>query len=136
MLQVTGPNEVVILLGSTSSVGDARGMLSLCIPAAAIEAMEEKVAQGWQRTRRQPTADEAARLQANLGRVPLPVTALLETRSTARELLALQAGDVVALGHSAADAGGRARRRRAALHRPADDEANGDGVLIEQVSGS
>jgi len=101
MLQVTGPNEGIILLAFDIAVGDGRGMLSISIPAAAIETMEEKVAEGWNRTRRQPSASEAARLQANLGRVPLPVKTLLETRMSAREVLALQAGDVVALPHSA-----------------------------------
>jgi flagellar motor switch protein FliM len=102
MLQVTGPNEGVILLAFDIVVGEGRGMLSISIPSAAIETMEEKVAEGWNRTRRQPSATEAARLQANLGRVPLRVKTLLETRMSAREVLALQAGDVVTLGHSAA----------------------------------
>ena len=103
MLQVTGPNEVVIVLAFDLKIGDRRGTLRLCIPAAAIESMEEKVAQGWHRTRPEPTPLQVAFLQANLGRVPLTVTALLETRFEARELLELREGDVVALGRSAAD---------------------------------
>ena len=100
MLQVTGPNEVVILLAFDISVGPSRGMLSISIPAAAIETMEEKVTQGWNRTRRQPTPLEESRLFANLGRVPLQVATTLETKIGARELLMLQPGDVLALGHS------------------------------------
>jgi flagellar motor switch protein FliM len=101
MLQVTGPNEVVILLAFDLSIGDSRGMLSVSIPAAAIETMEEKVTQGWNRTRRQPTPLEEARLHANLGRVPLKVDTILETRIGTRELLSLHPGDILALGHSA-----------------------------------
>jgi flagellar motor switch protein FliM len=101
MLQVTGLNEGVILLAFDISVSDARGMLSISIPAAAIETMEEKVAEGWNRTRRQASASEAARLQVNLGRVPLPVKTQLETRMTAREVLALRRGDVVAMPQAA-----------------------------------
>jgi len=101
MLQVTGLNEGVILLAFDISVGEGRGMLNFSIPAAAIETMEEKVAEGWNRTRREPSAAEQARLLANLGRVPLPVQTLLETRMSAREVLALQPGDIVTLGHSA-----------------------------------
>jgi len=101
MLQVTGPNEVVILLAFDLTVGPSRGMLSVSIPAAAIETMEEKVTQGWNRTRRQPTALEEARLYANLGRVSLPVATVLESRIGTRELLTLRPGDVVTLGHSA-----------------------------------
>jgi flagellar motor switch protein FliM len=102
MLQVTGPNEGIILLAFDISVGDAaRGMLNISIPAAAIETMEEKVAEGWNRTRRQPSPTEAARLLANLGRVPLAVKALLETRMTAREVLTLRKGDIIAMPQAA-----------------------------------
>jgi flagellar motor switch protein FliM len=101
MLQVTGPNEIVIRMGFAVRVGDSRGTLNLCIPAAAIEAVGSSFERAWQRTRRQPTAEETARLTANLGRVPLAVTAQLETVLTARDLLAMQPGDVVHLGHSA-----------------------------------
>jgi len=103
MLQVSGPNEVVIVLAFDCKIGDRRGAFRLCIPAAAIESMEKKVAQGWHRTRPEATPLQIAHLQANLGRVPVTVTALLETSFEARELLALREGDVVALGRSAAD---------------------------------
>jgi flagellar motor switch protein FliM len=101
MLRVTGPNEIVILLAFELRVAESKGMVSICFPASTIETMEEKFAQGWHRTSRQPTPQEQARLTANLGRIPLPVTTLLETRLPARELLALKPGDVVSLGHAA-----------------------------------
>ena len=100
MLQVTGPNEGVILLAFDISVSEGRGMLSISIPSAAIETMEEKVAEGWNRTRRELSPAESIRLQANLGRVPLSVKTLLETRMSAREVLALVPGDIVSMGHS------------------------------------
>ena len=100
MLQVTGPNEGVILLAFDISVAEGRGMLSISIPSAAIETMEEKVAEGWNRTRRELSPVESLRLQANLGRVPLSVKTLLETRMSAREVLALVPGDIVSMGHS------------------------------------
>ncbi len=103
MLQVTGPNEVVILLVFDLRIGDVRGMLNLCIPATAIEAVGENFAQGWHRRRREPTAQEESWLHANLARVPLPVTALLETTLSARELLALRRGDVIRLTHAVTD---------------------------------
>jgi flagellar motor switch protein FliM len=101
MLQVSGPNEIVIRLGFAVRVGETRGTLNLCIPASAIEAVGSSFERAWHRTRRQPTAEETARLTANLGRVPLSVTAQLSTALPARELLAMQPGDVVHLGHSA-----------------------------------
>jgi flagellar motor switch protein FliM len=135
MLQVTGPNEGVILLAFDIVVGEGRGMLSVSIPSAAIETMEEKVAEGWNRTKRQPSPVEVARLQANLGRVALPVKALLETRMSAREVLGLQEGDVVSLGHSAAapveiQVGGV---RRFTGRLTCDDTGN-TAVMIEQMT--
>jgi flagellar motor switch protein FliM len=101
MLQVTGPNEVVILLVFDIRIGESRGMLNLCIPATAIEAVGDGFAQGWQRTNRTPNEQEEAWLHANLSRMPVPVTALLEAKMSARELLELEPGDVLLLGHSA-----------------------------------
>ena len=101
MVQVTGANEVVIAMSFNLRIGQTRGMFSVCIPAGAIESLEEKVIQPWHRTRRQPTPLEMERLQSNLDRVPLAVTTLLETRLKAREVVALRPGDVIALGHPA-----------------------------------
>jgi flagellar motor switch protein FliM len=101
MLQVTGPTEIVILLVFDVRIADTRGMLNLCIPAAAIEAVGEAFKGSWQRTRRQPTAEEEAWLHANLGRANLPVTVQLESVLPARELIALEAGDVLSLGRAA-----------------------------------
>jgi flagellar motor switch protein FliM len=103
MLQVTGPNEVVILVVFDIRIGETRGMMNLCIPASAIETVGEKFAQGWHRRRREPTAQEEAWLHANLTRVPLPVTALLETSLPARDFLELRKGDVLLLNHAATD---------------------------------
>lgn len=135
MLQVTGPNEIVILIVFDIRLGETRSTLNLCIPAATIESVEESFAQGWHRTQRQPTPEEEAWLRDNLGRVPLPVTALLETSLPTSELLALKPGDVIALGHSAANPVevhvGRVRRFAGRLTR--DDD--GAGVLVESMHG-
>jgi flagellar motor switch protein FliM len=134
MLQVTGPTEIVILLVFDVRIADTRGMVNLCIPAAAIEAVGEAFEQGWQRTRKQPTADEEAWLHANLGRVPLPVTALLETRLSARDLIALRPGDVLSLGHPIAQPVdvhiGQIRRYGGHLMQ----QGTSAGVLIESLT--
>lgn len=98
MLQVAGPNEVVILLVFDLKVGDIRGMLNLCIPASVVEATGSGFVQGWQPTNRVPTATERQWLSTNLGRVPLGVTTSIETRLRARELVNLRLGDVLSLG--------------------------------------
>lgn len=134
MLQVTGPNEIVVLLMFEIRLGSIRGALRICIPAAAIESTEEKVAQMWHRTRREPTAAEEANLHANIGRIPLPVTTLLETRMATRDLLALRPGDLISLGRPASGCVdvrvGQIRRFTGRL----TAGATGAAVRIERVS--
>jgi flagellar motor switch protein FliM len=98
MLQVAGPNEVMILVVFDLKVGDIRGMLNLCIPASVIEATGSAFLQGWRRTHREPTSVERQWLEDNLGRLPLVVTTTLETRLRAREFVSLARGDVLSLG--------------------------------------
>ena len=135
MLQVTSANEIMILLGFDVRIGESRGMLSICIPASSIESMEDKVAQGWHRQPRPPTDQEDRRLRINLGRLPLPVTALIETHLLARDLVDLEPGDVVALGRPASEPidvhVGQIRRFRGRLTR-----ANAAAVVrVEALSG-
>jgi len=98
MLQVANRNDVVILLAFDLKIGDVRGMLHFCVPASVIEATGSTFVQGWQSVRREPSATEHQWLSDNLGRVPMPVTAVLEAKCPARELLRMQPGDVISLG--------------------------------------
>jgi flagellar motor switch protein FliM len=98
MLQIAVPNEVVVQLGFDIRLGDARGMLNLCLPASAIEAIGSRFAQTWHRFRRDPTAIDRQHLHENLGKVRLPVTASLDATLRTRELLRLRPGDVLTLG--------------------------------------
>jgi len=98
MLQVAGPNEVIILMVFDLRVGDIRGMLNLCIPASVIEATGSAFVQGWHRTQREPSPTERLWLHDNLNRVPMEVSASLETRLRARDLVRLKCGDVISLG--------------------------------------
>jgi flagellar motor switch protein FliM len=98
MLQVAAPNEAVILMGFDVRIAETRGMLNLCLPATLIEAVGARFAQGWHRMRREPTPAEQKRLYENLSRVPLPVTAVIETQIPAKDLFELRPGDVISLG--------------------------------------
>lgn len=99
MLQVSAPNEVVVLLGFDIRLGEARGMLNVCVPASVIESVGSSFTQTWHRARREPTESDRRHLFHNLSRVKLRVSANLDTELPARELLALTPGDVVSLGH-------------------------------------
>jgi len=100
MLQVAAPTEVVILLVFDLRVGEERGMVNLCIPASVIESAGTNFAQGWQRTHREANPVDRKRLLDNLMRMPLPVTARLDTKIAAGELLEVRPGDVISLGRT------------------------------------
>ena len=83
MLQVTGPNEIVVLLALRASASPRRaGMVNLCIPGGGHRGDGGEVRAGLA-AHAAPAERRWSRLacSANLGRVPLPVTALLETTS-------------------------------------------------------
>ena len=101
MLQVTGPTEIVILLVFDIRIADTRGhgepLYSRPPRSKPSARRSSRDGSGRENSRRR---DEEAWLHANLGRVPLPVTALLETTLPARDLIALKPGDVLSLGHA------------------------------------
>jgi len=100
MLSVAAPNDVVVLVVFEVRVGQTRGMMDLCIPAALIESAGAAFVQGWHRTRKEPTPTDRLRLRESLDQITLPVTARLETRMPARELLELGPGDIISVGRS------------------------------------
>jgi flagellar motor switch protein FliM len=98
MLQVSGPNEVVVMIAFDVRIGTARGMMNLCLPASLIEAVGAHFGQAWHRQRREPNAEERLWIRDNLARVPVEVTALLQARLRTSDLVALKVGDVLTLG--------------------------------------
>jgi flagellar motor switch protein FliM len=98
MLQVSGPNEVVVMIAFDVRIGTARGMMNLCLPANLIEEVGAHFGQAWHRQRREPNTLERTWIRENLLRVPLEITALLEARLRTSDLMALRPGDVLSLG--------------------------------------
>lgn len=98
MLQVASPNDTVVMLAFDMRIGESRGMLNLCLPAAIVEKTDTHFAGALDRHRREPTGRERSWLIENLARVPMPVSAVLETRCTTRDVIELRPGDVVSLG--------------------------------------
>ncbi len=101
MLQVVAPNEIVLVLAFDVKVGEARGMLNLCVPASVVELAGSNLSKGRQPSHRVPTGDDERRLLKALSRVPLPVSVRLDTTMSANELVKLKTGDVLSLGQSA-----------------------------------
>src|SRR5262245_41336712 len=90
MLPVASWNEVVILVTFDLKVGEARGMLNICVPARLIETSGTNFVLGLQTARRERTASEEDWLCDSLGRVVLDVTADVETTLRTRELINLR----------------------------------------------
>ncbi|MGD9906081.1 MAG: flagellar motor switch protein FliM [Vicinamibacterales bacterium] len=97
MLQVASPNDTVVMLVFDMRVGDARGAVHLCLPAELVERGDAAAAGGWNRRRLEPTELERAWLVENLGRVPMPVSAVLDTHCRAGDVATLAVGDVLSL---------------------------------------
>lgn len=103
MLQVAAPNEVVVLIGFDIKIGDARGMLNFCLPATAIETVGNSFTHTWYRSHREPTLDDRHQFWRTLGHLPVDVAATVETTLSARDVLELAPGDVIALAHRLSD---------------------------------
>jgi len=98
MLPVASWNEVMIVVAFDLKVGEARGLLNICIPAAVIEASGTKLGQSWQHAKRERTATEEHWLLESLGLMPLVITTDVQTTLRTRELVNLQPGQVLNLG--------------------------------------
>ncbi len=104
MLQVCAPNEVVVHLAFDMHLAEARGMFSVCVPASTVERIGATVSASPTRGPQGPTPADWRHLVDSLGRVAMPVAALLDSTLTARQLLGLKTGDVVSLGASVREA--------------------------------
>ena len=100
LLQIVAPNEVVLSIVFHVQVGEARGMMSLCVPALILEPIIHKFNQSfYSRNREAPVAQTSALLDM-LSSVCFPVAAELHGTSAAMEdLLCLAPGDVLRLDH-------------------------------------
>jgi len=97
MLQVAAPNEVVVMIVFEMKVGETTGMVNLCIPTTVVEAAGTHFAQAWHRQRRELSPVERTWMLASLGRVEVPVVPLIRAQMKTSNVLALEAGDVIAL---------------------------------------
>ncbi len=98
MLQVAAQNDTVVMLVFDMRIGEARGPLHLCFPASIVEKTDTHFAGAVDRHRRELSERERAWLTENLSRVPVPLSVVLETQCTTREVIEMREGDIVSLG--------------------------------------
>lgn len=100
LLQIVAPNEVVLTIVFHVQVADARGMMSLCIPAVVLEPVISQFNQSFYARRRDVPPPHTRALIDTLSDVSFPVAAeIYGTRARMNDLMTLAAGDVLRLDH-------------------------------------
>ena len=128
LMQILSPNEAIVAIGFEITMGEARGMMNFGVPSILIKMMGQKFEQQWSIQRSTGSLDERHRMQALVKRVPVAIDAqLVGAKVTVRDLLGLQAGDVVSLDLPL--------RRQAQLHVNGKSKFKGEVVAVENFRG-
>jgi flagellar motor switch protein FliM len=99
LVQIVPPNEVVVLLSFELTIGDARGMMNLCIPFNSIERISNRLSSNsWvSYGKKTATPENIRRISSQLkGAVVEVVVDLAETNISTSELIGLRVGDIIA----------------------------------------
>ncbi len=99
LVQIVPPNEVVVLISFELTLGDARGMMNLCIPFNAIERISTQLgANSWvSYGKKTATLENIQRISSKLnGALVEVVVDLAETSISTSDLIGLRVGDIIA----------------------------------------
>ncbi len=99
LVQIVPPNEVVVLISFELTIGEARGMMNLCIPFNSIERIGSKLsANNWATySRRAATDDSIASISQSIsGSVVEIIAELAATNIATADLIGLRVGDIIA----------------------------------------
>jgi flagellar motor switch protein FliM len=99
LVQIVPPNEVVVLISFELTLGDARGMMNLCIPFNAIERISTRLSSNsWvSYGKKSATTESIQRISSRLnGAVVEVVVDLAESSITTADLIGLRVGDIIA----------------------------------------
>jgi len=98
LVQIVPPNEVIVLISFDLTIGEARGMINLCIPFNSIERFGNKLtANSWATySSKRPTEESIRNLSGRLhGALVEVVAQLAHTKITTQELIELRVGDII-----------------------------------------
>jgi flagellar motor switch protein FliM len=98
LVQIVPPNEVVVLSSFEISLGEARGMMNLCIPFNAIERISSRLlSNSWvSYGKRSATPESIERISGRLsGSLVELVVDLAETNISTSDLIGLRVGDII-----------------------------------------
>lgn len=99
LVQIVPPNEVVVLISFELTIGEARGMMNLCIPFNAIERIGARLSSNnWvSYGKKTATPENVRRISDQIsGAVVEVVVDLAETNISASDLISLRVGDIIA----------------------------------------
>ncbi len=100
MLQIVAPNEAVLTIVFQVQLAEARGMMSLCLPAITLEPIIQQLNQSVYSRSREVPPEQTRALLDTLATVSFPVAAQLRgTRTAVDDLMNLAPGDVLLLDH-------------------------------------
>jgi len=99
LVQIVPPNEVVVLISFELTLGEARGMMNLCIPFNAIERIATRLsANSWvSYGKKTATPENIQRIENRLNAAIVDVVVeLAETNISTSDLIGLRVGDIIA----------------------------------------
>lgn len=105
--QIVSPTEMCVLISLETKIGEAEGMLNLCIPYLVLEPIITNLSTHFwfNSASKDSTAENIASLKKKIERATVPIVVELgKANITIRELLEIQNGDVLKLDTLANDA--------------------------------
>lgn len=102
-LQMISPNETVVVISFSITIGESSGMINMCIPHVVLEPIIPNLSvRYWmQSNKKEPTPEQSIQLEKRIRKAELPIIADLGTgQLSIEELLYLQIGDVISLDTS------------------------------------
>lgn len=96
--QVVAPNEIVVLIVFELKVGEARGLMNLCIPSIVLEPIARRFTQDWYADRAKTSVEEIKKIKLNLLKTGIEMQAgIHDNFISARDLVNLKPGDIIKL---------------------------------------
>lgn len=102
-LQMVSPNETVVVISLSTTIGETSGMINICLPHVVLEEILPKLSvHYWMQTKRkQRQQGEVEKLERTIHTAPLLIQAELgQSEITIQEFLNLGVGDVIELNQS------------------------------------
>jgi len=102
-LQMVSPNETVVVISLNTTIGEASGMINICIPHVVLEPIIPKLSvHYWMQNEKKETVPrDIARLEKHIEKAVLPIVGELGTSEiSVQDFLMLDIGDVIELNKS------------------------------------